>query len=105
MSVEENALLKRLLENNQELARLIAQASIPKPDRWVSVKEAAELVGVTRQTIYRWIDGGQLQAGRCGGTLRVQLSAIDRAFSPPAKRTPTSRASAILADLPGKVLT
>ena len=115
MTAEEQPLLLRLLKSHPELKLLLAEASQAQTDRWVSVKEAAELAGVTRQTVYRWIDRGQLRAGRCGGTLRIRVSELNKAFRPstelprpevnsnraesPRPTAVSSRASVLLAEL------
>jgi excisionase family DNA binding protein len=55
------------------------------PDRaWYSVAEVAQLLGVSRTTVWRWIRAGQLPARRVGPrTLRVERRAVEaRSFSP-----------------------
>ena len=46
-------------------------------ERWVDVVEAARHLGVTRDTIYRWIDARGFPAHRAGRLLRFKLSEID----------------------------
>jgi len=46
-------------------------------ERWVDVVEAARHLGVTKDTIYRWIDARGFPAHRAGRLLRFKLSEID----------------------------
>ena len=44
---------------------------------WVSVREAARLIGVHRQTVYRLLDAGQLDARRVSAhTTKISLASI-----------------------------
>lgn len=44
----------------------------------VSVKEAAEMFSVTKRTVFRWIENGQIKAIKIGGTVRIPEEEIDR---------------------------
>lgn len=46
-------------------------------ERWHSVEEVAEHLGVARDTIYRWIDHRDLPAHRVGRLWKFKLSEID----------------------------
>ncbi len=46
-------------------------------ERWVNVEEVATHLGVTKDTIYRWIDKQDFPAHRAGRLLRFKLSEID----------------------------
>jgi excisionase family DNA binding protein len=46
--------------------------------RWMSTKEAAELLGVTLRSLYRFIDEGDLVAYKFGRVIRLQQSDVDR---------------------------
>ena len=45
---------------------------------WVSVDLIAEHLGVTRDSIYRWIDRKQLPAHRVGRLWKFKVSEVDR---------------------------
>jgi excisionase family DNA binding protein len=42
----------------------------------LTVPEVAKIVGVTPQTVYKWIRKGQLPAKKFGGTIRVHIDDI-----------------------------
>ena len=44
---------------------------------WVSVDQIAEHLGVTRDSIYRWIDRKGLPAHRVGRLWKFQVSEVD----------------------------
>ncbi len=46
--------------------------------RWLSTKEAAELIGVTLRSLYRFIDEGDLPAFKFGRVIRVKQEDVDR---------------------------
>ena len=46
-------------------------------ERWVNAEEVATHLGVTKDTIYRWIDKKDFPAHRAGRLLRFKLSEID----------------------------
>lgn len=46
-------------------------------DQWVTVREAAEVLGVTERTARRWIVNGKLGARKRGGHTQVNLASID----------------------------
>jgi excisionase family DNA binding protein len=45
--------------------------------RWLSTKEASELLGVTLRSLYRFIDEGDLVAYKFGRVIRVQQSDVE----------------------------
>lgn len=47
-------------------------------DRWVSVTDAAEHLGVARDTIYRWIEAKRLPAYRVGRHWKLKLEEVDQ---------------------------
>ncbi|MAW72490.1 MAG: DNA-binding protein [Acidimicrobiaceae bacterium] len=46
-------------------------------DLWLSSKDAAEHIGVTRRTLYRFIDEGRIPAYRLGRVIRLKRSDVD----------------------------
>lgn len=58
----------------------------PAADRFMTVTEVAEVTRLSKPTIYRLIDSGDLEAIRIGGTLRVPESALSGRL-PDGRRT------------------
>lgn len=46
-------------------------------ERWHSVDEVAEHLGVVPDTIYRWLAAGRMPAHRLGRQWKFQLSEVD----------------------------
>ena len=46
-------------------------------ERWVSVEEVANHLGVNKDSIYRWVDKKGLPAHRVGRLFRFKLSEVD----------------------------
>jgi excisionase family DNA binding protein len=44
---------------------------------WLSTKSAAERLGITARTLYRFIDEGQIAAYKFGRVLRLQQADVD----------------------------
>lgn len=54
-------------------------------EQLVSITKAAQLVGVSRRTIYNWMSAGKLQIRRtAGGRVRITASSLWRPASSPA---------------------
>jgi len=47
------------------------------PERWVSVQEVADHLGVNKDTIYKWIDSRDMPAHRVGRLWKFQFGEID----------------------------
>ena len=47
-------------------------------DRWVSVTDVADHLGVARDTIYRWIESKDLPAYRVGRHWKLKIDEVDR---------------------------
>lgn len=45
---------------------------------WLSTKEAAERLGITLRSLYRFIDEGDLVAYKFGRVIRIQQTDVDR---------------------------
>lgn len=50
---------------------------MPDTQRWPSVDEVAEHLGVSRDTIYRWIEGRGLPAHKVGRFWKFQVTDVD----------------------------
>jgi excisionase family DNA binding protein len=57
--------------------------------RWLSTKEAAEHLGVTLRSLYRFIDEGALAAFKFGRVIRLKTDDVD-AFIEKCRITPGS---------------
>lgn len=51
-------------------------------EKLISVKEAADLVGLQPKTIYNWTYEGKLPAYKVGRTKRVKLSDLEKLVTP-----------------------
>jgi excisionase family DNA binding protein len=48
-------------------------------DRWITIDQAREAVGVSRRTIYNWLNEGRIIARRtAGGGVRIQEASLWR---------------------------
>ncbi len=64
-------------------------------ERWMSVSEIAEHLGVAAITIYRWLEKGQIPAHRVGKQWRFNQSEVDAwVKSGDASEDATARTSA-----------
>lgn len=46
-------------------------------DRWLSVEEIARYLGVSKESIYRWLDRGTIPSHRVGKLWRFKPSEVD----------------------------
>lgn len=46
-------------------------------DRWLSVDEIAEYLGVSRDTVYNWINGREMPAHRIGRFWKFKRDEVD----------------------------
>jgi excisionase family DNA binding protein len=46
--------------------------------RWLSTKEASEVLGVTLRSLYRFIDEGDLVAYKFGRVIRIQQTDVEQ---------------------------
>ena len=60
-----------------------------QPISWLSTKEAAERLGVTLRSLYRFIDEGDLVAYKFGRVIRIQQTDVD-GFIAASRITPGS---------------
>lgn len=74
--IEEQKLLNRLNNLEKEVARLNRIVENNKVDKHIySVKEAGDILGLTRQAVYVMIDRGELETVKLG-TLKVLGSSL-----------------------------
>lgn len=48
-----------------------------QPERWLSVSEIGEHLGVSKETIYRWLDRKKIPAKRVGKLWKFKASEVD----------------------------
>lgn len=46
-------------------------------DRWLSVQEIAQYLGISKETIYRWLDSKKIPAHKIGKQWKFQVSEVD----------------------------
>nr|BDT27411.1 helix-turn-helix domain-containing protein [Bacteriovorax sp. HI3] len=46
-------------------------------DRWLSVLEVAHYLGISKETIYRWLEAEKIPAHKIGKQWKFQISEID----------------------------
>lgn len=51
-------------------------------DEWLTLKHAAELVGVTPRTVQNWIKNGKIKGYQVVGRIRVKRSDVDALYQP-----------------------
>ncbi len=47
-------------------------------DRWLSVEEIAEHLGIKKDTVYKWVKTRQMPVHKVGRLLKFQVNEIDR---------------------------
>ncbi len=52
-------------------------ASNSLTDRWYSVEEIAEYLGISKETVYRWVDRSKIPAHRVGKFWKFKTSEVD----------------------------
>lgn len=48
-----------------------------EPERWLSVEEIAKHLGVSKETIYRWVEKKKIPAHKLGRQWKFQISEVD----------------------------
>lgn len=46
-------------------------------ERWLSVEEIAKHLGVSKETIYRWVEKGKIPANKVGRQWKFKVSEVD----------------------------
>ena len=47
------------------------------PERWFSVEEIAKHLGVSKDTIYRWVERGRIPSHKVGRQWKFKVSDVD----------------------------
>jgi excisionase family DNA binding protein len=53
------------------------QSKRPEGERWLSVAEIADHLGIKRDTVYKWIDRKHMPAHKIGKLWKFKVSEID----------------------------
>lgn len=48
-----------------------------QPEKWLSVAEIAEHLGISKETVYRWLDKGKIPAHKVGKQWKFKVSEVD----------------------------
>lgn len=74
----------RLVGNIEKIAEHIRKSESKKPsgdtERWISNKEAMEILGISSRTLQRYRDNGCIPFSKIGRNCRYRLSDIERAL-------------------------
>lgn len=46
-------------------------------DRWLSVQEIAQYLGISKETVYRWLDSKKIPAHKIGKQWKFKISQVD----------------------------
>ena len=57
---------------------LILEDVLLEIERWLSVEEIAKHLGVSKETIYRWVEKSKIPAHKVGRQWKFQVSEIDQ---------------------------
>jgi len=50
---------------------------VTEPERWYSVEEIASHLGVSKETIYRWVEKEKIPAHKVGRQWKFRVSEVD----------------------------
>ena len=48
-----------------------------EPERWLSVEEIAKHLGVSKETIYRWVEKEKIPSHKVGRQWKFKISEVD----------------------------
>lgn len=60
-------------------------------DEWLTLKQAAELVGVTPRTVQNWIKNDKIKGYQVVGRIRVKRSDVDALYQPKEVKRPSDK--------------
>jgi excisionase family DNA binding protein len=74
----------KIENSNQETRRIIAMPIEEiKANEFLTIPEVSKLIRISRRTVYRLIEKGELKAGKLGRRTIIKRSDIDRIFEQP----------------------
>jgi len=50
----------------------------PEVERWLSVTEISKHMGISKETVYRWLEKEKIPAHRIGRSWKFKVSEVDR---------------------------
>lgn len=50
---------------------------VTESERWLSVEEIAKHLGVSKETIYRWVEKGRIPSHKVGRQWKFKVSEVD----------------------------
>jgi excisionase family DNA binding protein len=71
------SLTERLERIETQLQTLLSQRERPSDAGFVTIPEAMKLLGVSRSTIYEFLDSGQLTRRKIGKSVRIERAEIN----------------------------
>ena len=54
------------------------ESNLQRSERWLSVEEIARHLGVSKESIYRWLERAKIPAHRVGKLWKFKVSEVDR---------------------------
>jgi len=76
-------------QSNMETQRIKTQPIEQlKAKAFLSIADTCKLIGISRRTVYRMIERGELITGKAGKRTIIRRSDLDKLFKEPANRTP-----------------
>ena len=76
------------------LTKMLQGETMTSSEKWLSVEEIAEHLGISKETVYRWLETKKIPAHRIGKLWKFQISEINewvRSGGSTEKVTPKSR--------------
>src|SRR5687767_9069320 len=67
---------------NGDILNIMRKKAVVVSDRYYKPEEVAELLKVTKQAVYNWINQGRLQAVKAGRATRISREALAEFLEP-----------------------